>query len=320
MSAGKEIWAVEQNTGKIRWRTFVDEKTNIQADHFETDGVRIFATHVEDIRAWYIKTGELAWLTPMPEDRGMFFDNAIAYSDSRIFVGGDNNAYCLDAKTGTILWSNGLRKNSGYVSDTAVYDSLVYFGSSYGIDNTNNGGTLYALNKFTGDSIWAVRINYKGTGSIAMPPVVENGVVYVGSAWSGPSGFQAFNAKTGKEIWYYFTPNEFYHYKDAIIVDDLIITNSGWYWVTALNKSNGNLVWRKFIRQDAESRQVHYYDDYVYHTHGWKLYVIESKTGNIVHEMYGPKGENLVTIAVGNGKVFVQGHPKLMCFTTYKPE
>jgi len=320
MSAGREVFAVEQETGDIRWKAFVDELTDLQSAIFTADDERIFATHVEDVRAWYIETGGLAWLTPLPEDRGGFGDDDMAHTDGRIFVGGRKHAYCLDSNSGEIIWST---KMPHTVVDCAVKDDIAYFGLSWNnstpTDLNSQVGMLYALNVSNGDSIWSTFIN-DSIGGILMAPMIEGNIVYIGNAWEGPSGFQAFDALTGEEIWHYFTPNSTYNYEHAMIVDDLIIINSGWYWVTALNKHTGELVWRRFIIENALNGRIHYYSGYVYHPHGGRLYVLDPQSGDIVYDMNGPNSESIYTIAVGNGKVFVCGWPNLMTFEVYDPE
>jgi outer membrane protein assembly factor BamB len=101
-------------------------------------------------------------------------------------------------------------------------------------------------------------------------------------------------------------------------VADKIIANAGWYHVAAFDKSTGALLWRTFIANDAESRKLHYHGGYVYHTQGWRLFVIDPKDGRIVFSLK-PQGKDLVTIAVGNGRVFVCGYPTLQCYEAYKP-
>jgi outer membrane protein assembly factor BamB len=73
MSAGRENLAIQQGTGKVRWRNQLAEQTDIQTNEFKTDGVRVFATHVEDVRAYNLFDGSLAWIILMPEERGHSF-------------------------------------------------------------------------------------------------------------------------------------------------------------------------------------------------------------------------------------------------------
>ncbi len=320
MSAGKEILAVEQGSGEVRWRYFVSELTNIQTDEFKTDGVRLFATHVEDVRAINLHNGRQVWLTPMPAERGGFWRNEMAFSGGKMIIAAYRTVYALDALTGSVIWSKALQSR-GLLGDTKMYDGQVIVGGSYGFDNSSGHligviGKLYALSEVAGDTIWTVSM--MGDGA-AFSSVVENGVVYVGTVFPYSSAsFEAFDARTGERKWSYYTPNQGWDYNEVTVVGDEVIANAGPYHVAAFNKHTGQLLWRTFIAENAESRKLHYYNGYVYHTQGWKLYVIDPSDGKIVHSMKGPKDQALVTIAVGNGRVFVQGHPSLMCFEAYK--
>ena len=320
MSAGKEILAVNQQTGTVRWRSFVSDKTNIQTDEFKTDGYRVFASHVEDIRAYSLADGSIQWKTDMVTERGGFWSHEMTYSAGKVMIAGYRTVYALDALTGSMIWSKNLQLR-GVLGDTKMYDGSIIVGGSYGFDDSSGKligsiGKLYSLNVATGDTNWTVTM--RGDGA-AYAPVIEDGVIYVGTAFPFSSAsFEAFDARTGARKWSYYTPNEGWDYNYAIVVGDKVIANAGPYHVAAFNKHTGQLLWRTFLMEDAESRKLHFYNGYIYHTQGWNLFVIDPETGRVVHRMKGPKGQALVTIAVGNGRVFVQGHPSLMCFEAYK--
>jgi len=321
MSAGKEIFAVEQTTGKTRWKYKASDSTNIQTDEFKTDGIRVFATHVEDIRAINITDGSLAWLTPLPQERGGFFNSEIAYDNGKLYAGGYLKAYCFNASSGSIMWTKQLVPN-GQIFDAVASLERVYFSAGYwNVDSEGHavGGGIpivFCVNPATGDTIWTARLN--GNGGPKLLSTLDGNVIYGGTTFESPSSFDAFDASTGQTKWSYLTAQG-WQYDEATIVGDKVIANAGPYSVCAFNKYTGALLWRKFIRENAESRKIHYYNGYVYHTQGWRLYVIDPNSGNIVHDMVGPSGQAIVTIAVGNGRVFVQGHPSLQCYEAYKP-
>ena len=85
-----------------------------------------------------------------------------------VYVGSnDDNVYCLNATTGTLVWS--YTTGNLVYSSPAVVGGFVYVGS--GDDN------VYCLNAATGTLVWSYQ-----TGSyVYSSPAVVNGVVYVGS-------------------------------------------------------------------------------------------------------------------------------------------
>ncbi|MDP1677087.1 MAG: PQQ-binding-like beta-propeller repeat protein [Bacteroidota bacterium] len=322
MSAGKEIIAVEQSTGRIRWKYFVSNETNIQVDKFGTDGIRIYATHVEDIRAINIFDGSLAWLLSMPKERGQFWTNSVLYNQNKLFVSGQLTLYCINPNDGTITWSKKLLNERGSIGSAVACNNSIIVGASYGFDDSNHViagvvSKLYSLNSNTSDSLWS--ITHKSDGGFDAI-VCENGIIYGGSHFPYSSAsFEAFDAGTGERKWSNYTPNEAWDYNDCVIAEDKIIANTGPYWVSAFNKNNGELLWRTFVRENADSWKVYYYGGYIYHPQGGRLYILDPNDGKILYSQVGPKNQVVSTMAVGNGKVFVCGYPTLQCYETYKP-
>lgn len=171
VSAGREVWLLEQATGKILWKYLLAKPTNIQTDVFATDGVRIIATHVQDVRAWYISTGEIAWIRDLPEARGTFVDDQLVYYDGKVYAGGYHKAYCLDAQSGNIIWANEIMP-IGSVSGASVSKIGIIMGGFMGItDNSGRQisiGKIFALSPNTGDTLWSNQV--KGEGSVSKAP------------------------------------------------------------------------------------------------------------------------------------------------------
>lgn len=316
MSAGREVFAIDQTSGSIRWKYFVSSETNLQTDEFTTDGERIFATHVEDVRAINISDGSLAWKTMLPEGRGGLWEGTMAYHDKKIFVATRLVVYCIDAVSGGILWQSSVN-TSGGLGNVIQYKNSIIVGGGYHVrDSTGlligSVGKLYFLDSQTGDTVWSHITSGDGW---AYYPTIENHVLYVGNYFPfSKGGFEAIDLQTHKRLW----KSEIGRYCiSSVIVDDKVIALVSEYHIAAFDKNTGDVLWEKMILNDAETRKLHYYEGYIYHTHGWTLFVIDPADGEIV-QTFKPKGRDLVTIAVGNGKVFVSGHPTLQCYETLK--
>ena len=317
MSAGREIFAVEQSSGNIRWKYFVQNETDIQTDEFLTDGKRIFATHVEDIRAINIKDGSEAWRTNFPEGRGGFWNGTMSYYNGKIFVASHEVVYCIDSENGSIKWQTRVY-HRGTLGNVVLNGDIVIVGGGYGFDDSlgiiaGTIGKLYALDGNTGDTLWSYITASDGGANY---PTIENGILYVGGYFPySRGGFEAINIQTRQQLWKSDIGN---YCVSTIVVDDKVIALASEYHVVAFDKHTGRLLWERMVLHDAEARKLHYYNGYIYHTQGWKLFVINPDNGDIVYS-FKPERKDLVTIAVANDKVFVCGHPTLQCYEVYKP-
>lgn len=322
MSAGNYMYAIDQRTGNIRWTYKESDVTCSQTKEYATDGVRIYTTEVEDIRAINISDGSQAWIRPLPDERGGFWTNSPTINSDLLFVSSYRTLFCINPSTGAVIWSKSIFPSRGLIGNSAFFNNSVIIGGGYGFNDTSGTtvgsiGKIYSLNCQTGDTIWSATTTGDGNTERI---IVDNGIIFSGTDWTWSSGsFEAREATTGKVIWSYYTRNQAWCYKDCILVDDKIIVNSGLSnYVCAFNKSSGQLSWRISLPGNPLQEKHSYYKGFVYITQGWKLFVINPDNGGIVYSLK-PKGRDLVTIAVGNDKVFVCGYPTLQCYQTYKP-
>ncbi len=129
-------------------------------------------------------TGDEIWKFEI----GASISGAPTYYDGKIYVGqqgGEDEFYCLDAKTGKLIWKQSVDWVWG--SATAS-DGMVYVP---GID-----GYAWALDANTGAIIWKKPFSR----SVCSEPAVEDDIVIFGS-WD--DYLKAFNKKTGELVWQY---------------------------------------------------------------------------------------------------------------------
>jgi len=126
--------------------------------------------------------------------------------DGKVYsLGASGGLNCLDAKTGTRLWSADLTAGSGttppwgFAGSLAVHDELV-FASPAGV----GGVRLAAFDRHSGRQVWRAEGEYSGYSSAQ---VVElDGVTQVLLLDGG--GLVAFSPLTGEELWQYEWPTK----------------------------------------------------------------------------------------------------------------
>ena len=123
-------------------------------------------------------------------------------------VSGGGRISAIDAATGTLKWKHetGL---AGSYRGVAVAQGKVFSGRR---DNS-----LIALDQKTGAVIWTTRLADPARGFTSAPAMYHDGLVYigVGGGEEGVRGqFGAYDAKTGTEVWKFWTlpgPGELGH-------------------------------------------------------------------------------------------------------------
>ena len=191
---------------------------------------------------------------------------------------------------------------------------------SYNSQGTDTSAVawIYALNPATGDSLWRIELN-NGIGVVSMSPVIENDTMYIGTSWTEPFSVEAWDLSTQQRLWHYDLPRNSYLCDQGMIIDDMLILSLAPYAIGGWNKHTGEQVWKDYATHNYNWSRMGYDGRYLYYQHGWKLQVIEPGTGEIIYSTWGPDGESVYSIAVTAERIFINGFPHNMCWTTYQP-
>jgi len=126
-----------------------------------------------------------------------------------MFVTGSNDAYALDATTGKILWHHERPVSQGLIDDASghINRGVAVLGNRIYMETDN--AHLLCLDARSGNLIWDVPyvFNNRNYGATSAPLAVKDKIL-VGTSGGddGVRGFvAAFDAKTGKEAWRFWT-------------------------------------------------------------------------------------------------------------------
>ena len=142
-----------------------------------------------------------AWVSKKFED-GASTRSSPVVKDGAMYITAGTRLHSLNAKTGEILWT--WRSNVALSwQGVAVGDGRVFVGLQT--------GRVQALEEKTGNPIWTQQIGEvpprKGE-SVTGAPTYAQGIVFVGLAngdWALRGRVVALDAKTGHELWHFFT-------------------------------------------------------------------------------------------------------------------
>lgn len=158
--------------------------------------------------------------------------------DPRVFVSArDGNTYCLDGKTGEVLWTHTGRGEivSSPACATQLDLPLVFVGSRY--------GDFHALDARTGFPVWVFKAGHWIDSS---PALVETGGQWFVVFGSHDQAVYCLNAATGRRRWSFSTKGDVYS-SPAVIRDEdatLIAIASGDDYVYLLDAASGREVTR----------------------------------------------------------------------------
>ena len=154
---------------------------------------------------------KLKWAFGLPD--AVSLRSQPALHAGRIFEGGVDAVYSLDAATGCIYWATSVPApvNSGIGIATLANRVLVVFGDL--------GGNVRALDASTGQPVWQWKADEHPATMVTSTPVFHNGRVYFGTSsfeesravspeyvcCSFRGSVQAVDAATGKLLWKRYT-------------------------------------------------------------------------------------------------------------------
>jgi len=183
------LYALDASTGQEKWRLKVlSAQRSIPT---LANGILYFGAF-DNLYAMDAQTGQEKW-----KFKCMSVPYAPAVKDGILyFASKDTYLYALDALSGELKWKNNLSGGSWVTSSPAVWEGMVYAG-------TSDGRALFAVHLENGETAW----QFPSHGYVWGSPSLAGGVVYFGS---GNKNFYAMDAKSGQELWHFETGGPVY--------------------------------------------------------------------------------------------------------------
>jgi len=225
-----------------------------------------FSVEMEDFEVARIKAWDRIWRV----GPGGSVSSGVLVHEGKVYFGSHNHLfYCLDAKTGRLIWkfrtSEAIHGGVGPV----IMDDAVYFGGyDYNIyaldcnsgklrwkfktDGEINGGpcvdekrlyvgsrdnSVYALDLKTGRLVW----KFRTSDCVAGVPAVWGDRLYIGSF---DKNFYCLDKRTGSLIWKFPTQGEIFNYTRALISKGTVYFTSFDNFLRAVDAETGKLAWK----------------------------------------------------------------------------
>jgi len=190
---GKQFYAVDAESGEPRWSRDVGHRFG-QSSPAVVDGTVYVGTigdgplvvsGPEDeeqfeacaFLALDAETGDLQWQYREFDERDNV-ESSPAVADGRVYFGGEEALYALDAATGEVAWTRDVPTHPE--SSPAVVDGVVYYGAPVLADDESAPpARVLALHAASGETLWRAPID---DTSLRTSPAVADGTVYVAAS------------------------------------------------------------------------------------------------------------------------------------------
>jgi outer membrane protein assembly factor BamB len=210
---------------------------------------------------------------------------------NRVFIGGDNNFYALDAETGALQWQF---QASGpfFYSNPTFKDSIVYVG----------GGEqyVYAFHATTGKVLWKFKAGQTG---VLCSVTTSGNTLYIGN---DDHEFYALDAQTGSVKWKYTVGAEVS--TTSTVVNGIVYFGCVDKNVYALDAATGNLVWKYATGAPINESGPAVANGILYiGSNDFYLYAIDAATGALIWKYNTGVALLFSSPTIVNGMVYIAG-------------
>jgi polyvinyl alcohol dehydrogenase (cytochrome) len=193
---------------------------NIRNTRFAAAESKVGPGNVSQLAArWTLSTGGDVAATPT------MADGTVYVTDIGAFPGFAGRLWAVSASTGKVRWSHPISDYTGFAGDSsrtspAVSGDQLIIGNWAIAFRSPVGANIIAVDRDTGEKVWATQVDSHPAAKITASPVVSRGIVYVGVSSNEEvlaaidPGYQccsfrgsvvALDARTGRILWKAYT-------------------------------------------------------------------------------------------------------------------
>jgi outer membrane protein assembly factor BamB len=232
-SFGSDLFAADALKGRLLWHKHFRHPANF-AGSPGIGGGRVYITsHDGNIRVYDLRTGRLAWRMKIAaaESPPIVAGNLVYFGDGPS-GGGDGHFRAVDVRTHRVVWSY---RAAGNISSGAALTRTTAYFSSY-------GGSVYALDRFTGRLRWRTAVQGPSGGSVPFysTPALAGGNLILGG---NDGSIYALDARTGSQRWR--SGGSGYVYSSAAVWHGRAFIGDFGGTFHALSVRTGNELWSK---------------------------------------------------------------------------
>lgn len=184
------IYAADAVTGSLKWK--YQTGGNVDSSPVVSTGTVYIGSTDGNLYALDAATGSLKWKyntgSPIVEASPIISNNVV-------FIGNRNgNLNAVDASSGQSKWVFSTGGISLEQAKPSINNGVIYLASWYNVNESNQGGSLYAIKESDGSQIWTA---LSGQG-FTSGPVYADGKVFINS---DDTNIYAVEAATGNVVW-----------------------------------------------------------------------------------------------------------------------
>jgi outer membrane protein assembly factor BamB len=299
------VTSLDYKTGELMWKTSFEHHMQLTNKTFGLNENVLVGNITKKTMAWNAVTGEQLWETSFEDSLSWSLSRGITTSNSYFLFGSQgSNLYTLNSQ-GKLS----IEKLNARTYETTVINNVLFAGQRKGDE-----GIVSAYNILTMELLWSFNPGNFGFFS-REAPIVENGIVYVGTTGGltgSRNGFFALNAQTGEEIW----RREGIFTYSAVLVGDYLYVNDA-AGIYKLRKSDGGIEWYSDFQAGAGTGPIAYGYGYLYAPHSGTMHIVDAQSGEIVQRVSPPHGNWFWLVTAANGRIFAQSSSHLYAFAPW---
>jgi outer membrane protein assembly factor BamB len=266
---GSDLFARDARTGRLLWRKHYRHGANFAGSPGIFRGTAYITSHDGNLRAYRLKSGKLRFRKKIAaaESPPIGAGSLVYFGDGP--KGGDGRFRAVDWKTGRTRWSF---RASGTISSGATLSARTLFFASY-------GGSVYALNRFTGRLRWKATV--RGARNNLVPfystPALARGRLVVGGI---DGSVYALDPRDGSQRWRY--DGDGYVYGSASIWRGRVFIGDFGGGFHAISLKTGRRLWRRRLGPIIGSPTVMNGLVYISTLRPARTYAFDARTGRQV--------------------------------------